>query len=79
MKTLIKDTFIVTNIIIFAITILIGSVNLAFETHFQNKIYPGVKIGGVEFSGKSESDVTKYFTPILFPKDNYFFDGNSHN
>lgn len=62
MKNLIKDTFIITNIIIFALTILAGIGNLAFETYFQNRIYPGVRISGVDFSGQTEANITRYFT-----------------
>lgn len=35
---------------------------IAFQGFYKEKIYPGVKINGINFSSKSESEVKNYFT-----------------
>ncbi len=35
---------------------------IAFQHYYQDKIYPGVRIDGVNFSNKKEADVKNYFT-----------------
>ncbi len=34
---------------------------IAFQQYYKDKIYPGVKIDGIDFSNKKETDVNNYF------------------
>ncbi len=34
---------------------------IGFQQYYKNKIYPGVRIDGIDFSNKNESDVKEYF------------------
>lgn len=43
---------------------------LYFEKKFENKIYPGIRIDGISFGGKSKSDVENYFHDKNIPLKN---------
>lgn len=43
------------------IFLVLSSALIIFQKLHEQKIYPGIMVGGVDFSGKKEADVVKYF------------------
>ena len=59
---LLKKLFYLSVCALGAFAIVATIVNVAFEFYFQDKIYPGVRVGNVDFGGQTESSVQKYFS-----------------
>lgn len=58
----------ITFVIVFFMSVAVGLV--IFENTYQNKIYPGVKIDGMNFGGKLSTDVESFFQQKSLPFQN---------
>lgn len=45
----------------FAFFLISSTTYFAFKNYYEGKVYPGVKVSGVNFGGKSETQVSDYF------------------
>src|SRR5271169_6727486 len=70
--TVLRILIVLTGVLLFfclSVTVYI----LLFEMNFKSKIYPGVSVGGIDFSGKNPSDVENYWNAKNTPFQNSVF------
>ncbi len=53
--------FILFSLLIIFFLLFIITFNYFFEKKYRNKVYPGVRIDGIIFSGKTQNEIEKYF------------------
>lgn len=64
-KYLVSAIFITAGIVLFS-----AAVVYSFEKKYQRLIYPGVKIDGMQFGGKTQDEVASYFAQKSIPFQN---------
>ncbi len=60
-KSLIRYFFILFSLLIIFFIFFIITFNYFFEKKYRNKAYPGIRIDGIIFSGKTLNEIEKYF------------------
>ncbi len=64
-EKLLKKLILVSEIFILILLFLAVGANYLFEYSFRGKIYPGVKVAGVNFGGRTPEELTAYFRARL--------------
>jgi vancomycin resistance protein YoaR len=79
-KTFVKSIFWFSIGVFLGLFLLISFVFIYFQKTYETKVYPGVTITGINFSGKTKQEVQQYFeeknthvqnVPVVFSADNF--------
>lgn len=60
-KHLLKNTSSLLLALLLGFLFLLGTFYIGFQKAYEKKVYPGVRIGGVDFGGKTKDDVKAFF------------------